>query len=346
VEQQMLVFAGVLAMSLLLSMGLSSLLNSIVTKPIAKLVRTARQITEDTPGIRAEVDSTDELGLFARAFNQMLDAIEQRDTELKRQKAEVEQLNLRLQASNKELDQFAHVASHDLQEPLRKIQTFGDGLKRKSSGMLDVSSREYLEHMLDCAGRMRELIQDLLELSRVVSKGAEFAPVNLDDVAARVLSDLAVTIRESAAEIRISPLGTIDADRSQMYRLLQNLISNSLKYRRAGIPPVITVDAEEGFSEQLATAVIRLTVRDNGIGFESQYSERIFRPFQRLHGRDEYSGTGMGLAICARIVERHHGLISCKGRSEEGAEFVTTLPVKQQPGGQADAQYRADSIAR
>ena len=371
-REQIYVVLGVLVFSLILGYLLSALLNFIVTKPIGDLVDTAKRIAiDEVLGFRATKQSDDEIGVLADSFNQMLDRLESREAELRKAQAELskrvaqldeevgyrraaekeltnqkfslERLNERLATSNKELDEFAHVASHDLQEPLRKIQTFGDGLKRKTHGQLDQNSREYLEHMLDCAGRMRELIQDLLELSRVVSKGGVFRSVDLNEVMAKVVSDLAIKIRESGAKIEIQPMPVIEADATQMYRLFQNLIGNSLKYQPPGLSPKVNIKYEELSSG--SESAVRISVSDNGIGFEQQHAALIFRPFQRLHGRDEYSGTGIGLAICARIAELHRGGIEARGFPGKGAEFLITLP-RRQLGESIDANnHTANSAA-
>lgn len=240
-----------------------------------------------------------------------------------------------LARSNAELEQFAYVASHDLQEPLRKIQAFGDRLKGKMDSLGIQDGREFLERMQSAAARMQRLINDLLTFSRVISKsGQPFAPVNLSQVTKEVLSDLEVRIEQTKAHIDVGDLPTIQADPMQMRQLLQNLIGNALKFQPPDGKPLIQIHAQTvrkpyngeaaGGSEQ---ELCEITIKDNGIGFDEKYSERIFAMFQRLHGRTEYEGTGVGLAVCRRIADRHGGTISAKGRPGEGATFTVTLPL-------------------
>ena len=244
-----------------------------------------------------------------------------------------EQALRELQSRNEELQQFAYIASHDLQEPLRKIEAFGDRLRSRFAALLGEDGRDYLLRMDHAAQRMSTLISDLLDYSRVSSTAEPFVPVALADVLADVLGDLEESLRVSAGSIDSGPLPVIDADRMQMAQLLQNLIGNALKYRHADRVPVVAVRAEVFASAQPGSGEsgepwIRLRVIDNGIGFEPAYSERIFAPFQRLHGRAEYAGTGIGLAIVRKIVERHGGRVRAEGEPGLGATFVVELPMR------------------
>ncbi|NUQ63419.1 MAG: PAS domain S-box protein [Pirellulales bacterium] len=251
-----------------------------------------------------------------------------------RKKAEEEQARYaaELERSNRELEQFAYVASHDLQEPLRKIRTFADRLQTRSQEALDDSSRECLDRIQDAAERMQRLINALLTLSRVTTKGHEFVRVDLAQIAAEVVSDLEVQIEASDALVEIGKLPSIQADPVQMRQLFQNLIGNALKFRRPEEPPVIRVHGrfitprEQRSQGSAADEKCRIVVEDNGIGFEDEYAERIFGVFQRLHPRDVYEGTGIGLAICRKIVERHGGTISAQSKPGEGSSFVVVLP--------------------
>jgi PAS domain S-box-containing protein len=240
-------------------------------------------------------------------------------TARKRAEEQLEDLARRLQRSNAELEQFASVAAHDLQEPLRKIQAFSERLETKAKN-LDDQSRDYLQRIVKSAGRMRDLINDLLAFSRVSTKAKPFVPVDLNDIAAAVLSDLEARIQQSGGRVEMHSLPTIDADPMQVGQLLTNLIANGLKFRRPGKPPLVVVTGDVN----LSTVII--TVSDNGIGFEETYLDRIFEVFQRLHGRQEYEGTGMGLAICRKIVERHGGSITATSHPGEGSHFIVTLP--------------------
>jgi signal transduction histidine kinase len=252
-----------------------------------------------------------------------------------RRKAEEQafQFALELQRSNRELEQFASVASHDLQEPLRKIQAFGDRLQTHAREKLDAKGAEYLDRMLASAGRMRALIDGLLAYSRVARSGQAFSSVSLQQVADDVLSDLEGRIQSSGGKVEVGPLPTIVADAMQMRQLFQNLIGNALKFRRPEVPPLVKVSAatlvSAGNGEgPPATPTYQIAVEDNGIGFEPEYAGRIFEMFQRLHGRGEFEGTGMGLAICRKIVERHGGTISATSTPHQGSRFVVTLPAE------------------
>lgn len=262
-------------------------------------------------------------------------------TERRRAEEQLRLFSAKLERSNRELQEFASVASHDLQEPLRKIQAFGDRLKNKCFGSLGEEGRDYLQRMQSAAERMHTLINDLLAFSRVETKAQPFTTVNLARVTEEVLSDLEIQIERSAAVIEVAGLPVIEADPLQMRQLLQNLIGNSLKYHRDGVPPVVKVYGRvlqerrhaSGGGAVAADQLCQLFVQDNGIGFDEKYLDRIFTVFQRLHGRQVYSGTGVGLAICRKIVERHGGHITARSAPERGATFVATLPTRQLNGG-------------
>lgn len=262
-----------------------------------------------------------------RAAHGLLESkVEERTAELAQANEKLETFAGELQRSNRELQDFAFVASHDLQEPLRKIQAFGDRLKSKHGEALSPEGRDYLERMQAAALRMHALINDLLTFSRVTSKGQPFVSIDLDRVAREVLSDLEVRVQENGGRVEVGDLPTLEADPLQMRQLLQNLIGNGLKFRRAGEPPVVRVNSQVTSDERPR---VTLEVSDNGIGFDTKYLDRIFTPFQRLHGRSEYEGTGMGLAVCRRIVERHGGTITARSTPGEGATFVVELPQYQ-----------------
>lgn len=299
---------------------------------------------------------------------------------------------LELSRSNAELQEFAYVASHDLQEPLRKIRAFGDRLNIKYGEVLAEQGRDYLERMQNAAERMQTLIDDLLTLSRVTTRAQPFVPTNLTQVVQEVLSDLEVRIQHTGGRIEVGELPTVDADPIQMRQLLQNLISNALKFHRDEKPPVIKIYsrspaeqeqllrqemAQRGLGEEgmgtrghriieeedtgvrvhqdvgsfspspplpvcvslevsprlpLSGSSCQILIEDNGIGFEEKYKSRIFTAFQRLHGRGEYEGTGMGLAICRKIAERHNGSITAKSQPGQGSTFIVTLPLQQRQG--------------
>ena len=243
------------------------------------------------------------------------------------------QFTQQLERSNRDLQNFAYVASHDLQEPLRKIVVFGERLKERAADALSPESRDYLERMQKAAARMQVLISDLLAFSRVTTKAQPFEPVNLAVVAHEVVDDLAARIEQVEGRVELGELPTLEAEPLQMRQLLQNLIGNALKFRRPDVPPVVKVNAEmicarkPGAAEtDLPVLCCRLTVADNGIGFDEKYLDRIFNVFQRLHGRNEYEGTGMGLAIARKLVLYHGGEITAQSKPGAGACFIVTLP--------------------
>ncbi len=234
-----------------------------------------------------------------------------------------------LRRSNLELQEFASVASHDLQEPLRKIQAFGD------RPALGENGRDYLERMQDAARRMQILLHDLLTLSRITSKAQPFQRVDLLKIVEDVVSDLEVRIEQTGARVEIGRLPSIDADAGQMRQLLQNLISNALKFHAPGLKPEVIIsakvldNAESLPGSMPGEELVQIMVRDNGIGFDERYLDRIFQVFQRLHSRSDFEGTGIGLAVCRKIADRHGGIISAKSSEGQGATFIVTLPVKQ-----------------
>ncbi len=238
-----------------------------------------------------------------------------------------------LMRSNLELQDFAYVSSHDLQEPLRKIQAFGDRLLTKEHANLSDQGKDYLERMLNAASRMQNLINDLLAFSRVTSKATPFVKVDLDAVLTGVLSDLEITIEQTGTLINRAPLPTIEAEPTQMRQLFQNLISNAIKFRKEGEKPVISITAQMVQRKAHLTAtpgdqVVEIYVADNGIGFEEKYLDRIFNIFQRLEGQ-KYEGSGIGLAICRKIAIRHGGDITARSQPGMGTTFIVTLALKQ-----------------
>lgn len=259
-------------------------------------------------------------------------------TERKRTEEELRAYAARLQRSNRELQDFAYVASHDLQEPLRKIQAFSERFATRCAGELSEQGRTYLERIHNAAARMQALINDLLAFSRVTTRGQPFARVDLNEIARSVLDDLEARIEETGARVEIGRLPVLEADPAQMRQLLQNLLANALKFRKPDRAPHVRVHARAVDVGKGSAGPRRhwvLSVEDNGIGFDPKYAERIFTIFQRLHSRTEYEGTGVGLAICQRIAERHGGSISAEGRPGEGAAFRVVLPERQTGGPQS-----------
>ncbi len=237
----------------------------------------------------------------------------------------------RLEESNRDLLEFAQVASHDLQEPLRKVTAFSGRLESKVEGKLDEQGQDYLRRMNSAVHRMQNLIDDLLTFARVTTRGTAMVNAPLRGIIENVLSDLEVAIEDSGAEIDLGRMPTLPVDSSQIAQLFQNLIGNALKFRREGVPPKISITARHVLpknfgSDEPPKGWYDISIVDNGIGFEEEYVTKIFAPFQRLHGRSEYAGTGVGLSVCRRIAERHQGSIIASSAEGEGATFVVRLP--------------------
>jgi signal transduction histidine kinase len=244
-------------------------------------------------------------------------------TALRETDARLAEQRQELQRSNLALDEYASVASHDLQEPLRKIISFGDQLVTSAGATLDDAQRQQLDRMMNAAGRMRTLVDDLLMYSQVTTRVARFVCTDLGQIAREVLVDLETVIAESGGRVEVGALPVIEADALEMRQLLQNLIGNAIKYRRDDAPPVVTLSAT-GLRGPICTIV----VKDNGIGFKQEYAEKIFKMFARLHNKLQYGGSGIGLAICRRIAERHGGSISADSVIGEGTAFRVNLPLR------------------
>ena len=256
-------------------------------------------------------------------------------TAVKKLQLQMETYVSELKRSNASLEDFAYAASHDLQEPLRKIHFFADRLKEKFHNELGTDGASMLNRMEAATGRMRTLIEDLLAYSRVSAKRTAFTEVNTDLLVREVLSDLEASIQEKNASIRIGVLPTLKGDPLQLRQLFQNIIGNALKYNRPDVAPLITINSTqvkgkntgiELLSHDGAKLYHKIEITDNGLGFEQEHAERIFQIFQRLHGRSEYPGTGVGLAIVQKVVENHSGYIQAEGEPDKGATFRVWLP--------------------
>lgn len=241
--------------------------------------------------------------------------------------AELRATMSRLQESNRALQDFASIASHDMQEPLRKVTSFGQLLQEKHGESFDEQGKDYLNRMIRATERMQSLITSLLDYSRVTSMAKPFQKVDLSALIQEVLSDLEARIASTGGTVNTGELPVIQADPTQMRQLFQNLISNALKFHKAEGKPIVTVH-----SSLKSDMECRIIVEDNGIGFSEEHLDQIFAPFQRLHGRSAYEGTGIGLAICRKIVDRHGGKITARSTPGKGTEFIVTLPVKQKTG--------------
>lgn len=359
----------VLVLSLAISYGMTGFAQRVVTEPILGLVATAREVARSQDySLRAKKVGGDEVGQLVDGFNEMLgdvqqahvalvrahDRLEQRVEERTRElKAEVSERRraereLRRSArelarSNRDLEDFAYVASHDLQEPLRKIMAFGDRLAATCEDQLDERGLDYLRRMQEAADRMRILISQVLAYSRVTSAGKTFAPVDLGRIVEQVVSDLEMPLRDSGGRVEIGPLATVPGDESQLQRVFQNLISNALKFNRPGVAPVVRITSSTVAEPSAGEETVQIRIADNGIGFDNKHAEQIFGMFSRLHARSSYEGTGVGLAICRKIIERHGGRIEASGQPDEGATFVLTLPLELGTGAKSQVLDSLDT---
>jgi PAS domain S-box-containing protein len=281
--------------------------------------------------IRTTLTDITELKKTQEALRKSRDELEIRVME---RTAQLEIVNSALRMSNRELQDFAHVASHDMQEPLRKIETFGNRLRTTCQNKLGETDLDYLERMQNAARRMRSMIEALLDFSRVTTRARPFDTVDLNDSVRQALSAQEVHMERTGARVKADRLPVIEAEGSQMVQLFQNLIGNALKFHRSDVAPKIHIYAEPctmpgAGPDRNGSGCCRIFVEDNGIGFNEKYLDRIFAPFERLHGRSEYEGSGIGLSICKKIAERHGGSITARSNPGEGATFIVTLPVKQ-----------------
>jgi signal transduction histidine kinase len=299
------------------------MLRRTVTVPIGALARRVRRVAEgefDSPvrsaGPRDIADLAADIDSMRRRIVAELASLREAHGQLDAQTRDLER-------SNAELEQFAYVASHDLQEPLRKVASFSQLLEQRYGGQLDERADQYIEFAVDGAKRMQQLINDLLVFSRVGRESGAFAPVDLDDTVRRALADLDAAIAESSAKVDVGDLPTVRGDASLLRLVFQNLIGNAIKFR-SDAAPAVRIAAERRGDEWLVAC------SDNGIGIAPEYSERVFVIFQRLHGKDEYAGTGIGLAMCRKIVEHHGGRIWLDPAPGPGTTFRFTLPALEE----------------
>jgi signal transduction histidine kinase len=293
------------------------------TKPIKQLGIATKQISKGNLSQRVNIKTEDEFGLLASSFNKMAEDLAKSHAQIKDHsktlEKKVEERTVELARSNAELEQFAYVASHDLQEPLRMVSSYVKLLERRYKDNLDKDADEFIAYAVDGATRMQQLINDLLTYSRVGTKGKPFEPTDSETVFKLATDNLKVAIEESGAVITHDPLPSVMADSSQLIQLLQNLIGNGIKFR--GEEPLkIYVSAAKKKNEWL------FSVSDNGIGIDPKDKERIFQIFQRLHSSNEYQGTGIGLAVSKKIVERHGGRIWVESKPKKGSTFYFTIP--------------------
>jgi len=321
-------------------------MSTVVIGPLTRMVKTVEQIAQGDLTRRADVSSKDEVGQLARSFNLMVGnlesvhqeledvnrslekRVEERTKELreeinerKRVEERLKETLMELERSNAELQQFAYVASHDLQEPLRMVASYVQLLGRRYKDKLDEHADEFIDYAVDGANRMQRLINALLDYSRVGTRGKALEPTDCEAAFEKALANLQAAVMECGATVDHDPLPTVMADDVQLTQLFQNLIGNAIKFQNEK-PPHVHVAAEQKGDEWV------ISVRDNGIGIEPDYVERIFLIFQRLHSRSEFAGTGIGLAICKKIVERHGGRIWVESQPGKGSTFYFTIPVR------------------
>jgi signal transduction histidine kinase len=327
----------ILLISVLLAFLISNSFQRIVTKPLLSLVSKIKEVTETgNYSVRSTLNGEDEIGILSKGFNSMLSQIEKAENNLKdinlglekrvkERTLELEALNKdllakseELKASNEELEQFAYVASHDLQEPLRSISNFVGLLEESYSGKKDESTELFFKFITTATVKMQNLIKDLLDYSRV-GRNISFTPVDCNEILKDTLSGLDSSIKESQATISSDILPVLSGNETELKRLFQNLISNALKFRKKDVAPEISISCEEKDTEYL------FAIKDNGIGIEEKYIPKLFVIFQRLHSAEEYPGTGIGLTSCKKIVTLHKGKIWIKSKPGEGTTFYFTI---------------------
>jgi signal transduction histidine kinase len=325
VQRTIMIAIAVYMLALAIALLLSFALQHLISTPILQLAELTRRVsTEHDYTLSAEHRGNDELGALCQGFNTMLAEIRRRDDELHR--------------SNDELKQFAFVASHDLQEPLRSVTSFCDMLKTECQGKLTLDAESFLERIVNGVGRMKALVTDLLNYSRVSREAQiDFEQIELRKVVTEALANLQGSIKDSDAEIYCGELPKVTGDRTQLVQVFQNLIGNAIIYRGPR-PPQIHIEAI------IRHKLCEIVVRDNGIGISAEHYERIFEIFKRLHNRAKYPGTGIGLAVCRKVVERHGGKIWVESQPGQGSVFRFTLPMAFEDSNDESKHYCATSV--
>jgi signal transduction histidine kinase len=319
---------GVLLVSSLLAFLLSANLRAVIATPIAQLVRATTSVSNTGDySTRAEKLSGDELGVLVDRFNEMLAGIEWREANLRTALREQKEKEEELQRANDDLQQFAYSASHDLQEPIRNVAIYSEIVAKRYRNQLDADGQQFLGFLTEGGRRLSTLINDLLAYTRAGAVPGDTAAARADSsvVLQHTLSSLAEAIRESGATVTHDGLPEVPMSEAHLQQMFQNLIGNALKYRKDE-PPEIQISAVK------ADGAWRFSVRDNGIGIDPQYNEKIFGVFKRLHRDQKYSGTGIGLAICQRVVRRYGGRIWVESAPGEGSTFCFTIPEQDQRG--------------
>ena len=318
-------FLSVMVLLLVVAWWLGGL---FIMKPINSLVHTTQQLAEGDLNVRPNLKTArGEFGILAKSISEMADALAQRDKERRAAERAIRAYAADLERSNRDLQDFANIASHDIQEPLRKIANFSDILRYRYSKDLDQNAKDYLNRIQSSVERLQTFILALLNFSRISTKTQPWQQVDLNDVVKAVLGDLELQLNQAGAVVEVDKLPVVNADPVQMHQLFLNLISNSLKFRDPHRKPNIKLYAEEVVDPSTkALESYKIFIADNGIGFDEKYLDKIFQPFQRLHSYDKYIGSGMGLAICRKILERHDAEITAKSSPGEGAVFIITCP--------------------
>ncbi len=318
--------------NLLVNGALQKVYFNYTYKPLRNKKGEVFAIMDMSIDVTAQVMASKKLKESEERYRQLADELEQRVQE---RTQELQVANIELQDSNSNLEQFAYVASHDLQEPLRKIQSFGSRLETMYSDTLDTTGTFMLNRMQDASRRMSLMIDDLLTYSRLNNKEASVGLVDLNKVFKEVILALEIRIQDHDAIIDIEEMPIIFGNDGQLVQLFQNLVSNAIKYRVPDRPPIVKISAKPVGAEELASIpqllstrrYTKIMIEDNGIGFEEKYTERIFQMFQRLHGKAEYDGSGIGLALCKKVVQNHNGYITAQSEMGEGSVFITYLPL-------------------
>lgn len=293
------------------------------SRPIRDLTYATAELASGRLDHKVPIDRNDEFGILANSFNTMTEELARTITLHKQAEEELTRYSRQLKRSNEELQHFAYVASHDLQEPLRMISSYLQLIEKRYKGKLDKDVDEFINYAVDGANRLQTMINALLEYSRVDTRGRPFEPTDCEAILERAISNLEVAIRESKATITHTSLPTVMADGTQLLQVFQNLMANAIKFRGSDVPRIhISADREE--KEWV------FSVRDNGIGIESEYKKQLFNIFKRLHGR-EYPGVGLGLSICKKIVNRHGGRVWLESEPGKGSIFYFTVPVREKP---------------
>jgi light-regulated signal transduction histidine kinase (bacteriophytochrome) len=306
----------------------------VIMRPIQELVDTTHEMAEGNLDIRPSASaSMGEFGVLVRSISEMAESLAKREQEQIAAENAIRAYAADLERSNRDLQDFANIASHDLQEPLRKIANFSDILVQRYSESLDKTAQDYLDRIQVSVQRLHSLILALLDFSRISTKTQPPQPVDLNQTIKAVLSDLEFQLDQVDAVINVKELPTIVSDPIQMHQLFLNLISNSLKFRKPDTITNIDIYSQElrgsatrSSMDSSGVDCYKIVVSDNGIGFDEKYLDKVFQPFQRLHPNDQYSGSGMGLSICRKILERHGGEITASSVPGEGATFTVTYP--------------------